>query len=140
MDRDSWHRARLVLQTSSEENRAALCHVESAAFVVCLDDGSEPVLNPGASGKGGRCRRMLGGDGDGAHSRGGNRWMDKSFQLIVDEEGNGGSNIEHSWSEAPVPLDMFLSKAFRLVRVIVEEQKRRSRIGEVGATAGAGLP
>ena len=53
--------------------------------------------------------------------------MDKSFQLIVDEEGNGGSNIEHSWSEAPVPLDMFLSKAFRLVRVFVEEQKRRAR-------------
>ncbi len=71
------------------------------------------------------------------YGSGGNRWMDKSFQLIVDEDGNGGSNIEHSWSEAPVPLDMFLRKAFRLVRVIVEEQKRKAREGELGAAARA---
>ena len=70
MDRDSWYEARRILQSSSEANRAALGVVESAAFLVCLDDGSEPVLASDGSGRGGRCRRMLGGDGVGMHARG----------------------------------------------------------------------
>ena len=68
LDRDSWHAARNILRLSSSQNRVALSQIESAAFVVCLDDGSEQVMDD--ADRSGRCRRMLGGDGIGCHVRG----------------------------------------------------------------------
>ncbi|KAL0583000.1 hypothetical protein ABG067_007060 [Albugo candida] len=69
-------------------NKKSLEAIESSVFVVVLED---LTMNDWTSmGK------------DLLHGNGGNRWFDKSFQLIVYSNGVAGFNAEHSWADAPV--------------------------------------
>ena len=93
-DRTKWARTRADF-FSSGLNQASLDIIEKAAFIVVLDDVSyefsvekpEQLSDFGAS--------LL-------HGQGSNRWFDKSFQLVVGENGRIGLNGEHSWADAPV--------------------------------------
>lgn len=71
-------------------NRLSLQAIETAAFVVSLDDEAyETDIYKGADldhfGK-----TML-------HGNGHNRWFDKSFTLCIGTNGRLGFNAEHSW-------------------------------------------
>lgn len=72
-------------------NRISLHTIESAAFIVSLDDEAyETDIF-----KGGRL------DGFGKtmlHGNGHNRWFDKNFNLCIGTNGRIGFNAEHSWS------------------------------------------
>ncbi|KAI0457781.1 acyltransferase ChoActase/COT/CPT [Xylaria acuta] len=81
-NRDVWTDARKVLLDASPKNAAALEAIESASFVVCLDDASPVTLEE-------RARQYWHGDGQ-------NRWYDKPLQFIVNDNGTSGFMGEHS--------------------------------------------
>lgn len=81
-NRDVWTDAREVLLKAHSSNAAALKAIESASFVVCLDDASPVTLEE-------RARQYWHGDGC-------NRWFDKPTQFIINENGTSGFIGEHS--------------------------------------------
>ncbi|KAI0176070.1 acyltransferase ChoActase/COT/CPT [Hypoxylon sp. FL1284] len=81
-NRDVWTDARQVLIDASPKNKAALEAVDSAAFVVCLDDAAPITLEE-------RAHQYWHGDGQ-------NRWYDKPAQFIVNDNGTSGFQGEHS--------------------------------------------
>ncbi|KAI1348188.1 acyltransferase ChoActase/COT/CPT [Xylaria sp. FL0043] len=81
-NRDVWTDARKILLDASPKNTAALEAIESASFVVCLDDASPVTLEE-------RAHQYWHGDGQ-------NRWYDKPLQFIVNDNGTSGFMGEHS--------------------------------------------
>ncbi|KJZ78122.1 hypothetical protein HIM_02759 [Hirsutella minnesotensis 3608] len=81
-NRDVWADARNVLLEASDKNKAALKEIESASFVVCLDDAAPVTLEE-------RAHQYWHGDGA-------NRWYDKPLQFIVNDNGTSGFMGEHS--------------------------------------------
>ncbi|TRX93113.1 hypothetical protein FHL15_005981 [Xylaria flabelliformis] len=81
-NRDAWTDARKILLDASPKNAAALEAIESASFVVCLDDASPVTLEE-------RAHQYWHGDGK-------NRWYDKPLQFIVNDNGTSGFMGEHS--------------------------------------------
>lgn len=88
-NRTKWAQARNSMFNKGI-NRISLHAIESAAFVVSLDDEAyETNIYKGAQldsfGK-----AML-------HGNGHNRWFDKSFNLCIGTNGRIGFNAEHAW-------------------------------------------
>nr|POE94694.1 carnitine o-acetyltransferase, mitochondrial [Quercus suber] len=81
-NRDNWADMRQRLIQTSPANKSALESIESASFVVCLDDASPVTLHE-------RARQYWHGDGC-------NRWFDKPAQFIVNDNGTSGFMGEHS--------------------------------------------
>lgn len=69
-------------------NKRSLDAIEKAVFVVVLQD-DEP-----------NDWTLMGKDL--IHGSGGNRWFDKSFNLVVYKSCVAGINAEHAWADAPV--------------------------------------
>jgi len=81
-NRDNWAEARDRLLATSAQNKACLQAIESASFVVCLDDATPVTLHE-------RARQYWHGDGS-------NRWFDKPLQFIINDNGTSGFMGEHS--------------------------------------------
>jgi carnitine O-acetyltransferase len=81
-NRDIWTEARGVLLKAHPSNAKALEAIESASFVVCLDDAAPVTLEE-------RARQYWHGDGA-------NRWFDKPLQFIINDNGTSGFMGEHS--------------------------------------------
>ncbi|OTA81133.1 hypothetical protein M434DRAFT_401479 [Hypoxylon sp. CO27-5] len=81
-NRDIWTDARKILLDASPKNKAAIEAIESASFVVCLDDAAPVTLEE-------RAHQYWHGDGQ-------NRWFDKPLQFIVNDNGTSGFIGEHS--------------------------------------------
>ncbi|KAI9883092.1 MAG: Rho-type gtpase-activating protein [Watsoniomyces obsoletus] len=81
-NRDIWADARQRLMNAHPTNKAALEAIESASFVVCLDDAAPVTLEE-------RAHQYWHGDGA-------NRWFDKPLQFIVNDNGTSGFIGEHS--------------------------------------------
>ncbi|KAI0841829.1 acyltransferase ChoActase/COT/CPT [Hypoxylon sp. FL0890] len=81
-NRDIWTDARKVLLDASPKNKAAIEAIESASFVVCLDDAAPVTLEQ-------RAHQYWHGDGQ-------NRWYDKPLQFIINDNGTSGFLGEHS--------------------------------------------
>ncbi|XP_017865145.1 PREDICTED: carnitine O-palmitoyltransferase 1, liver isoform isoform X1 [Drosophila arizonae] len=81
-------------------NHIALRTIESAAFVLSLDD--EPfefdLKRPELLDSFGK--KLL-------HGNGYNRWFDKSFTVCVGNNGRVGFNAEHTWSDAAIASHMW---------------------------------
>jgi len=99
MNRDEWADAREILLNIHPRNYVLMETLESALFVLCLDDFSPKNLED-------RFGSVLYGDGQ-------NRWFDKSFQFIVGKNGKFAVNGEHSG------LDGY--PVHRLIRYIYDE-------------------
>ncbi|ORX80380.1 acyltransferase ChoActase/COT/CPT [Basidiobolus meristosporus CBS 931.73] len=90
-DRDNWADAREHLLSIDPTNRASLARIQSALFAVCLDD------------------RNISSDLNIAHRNtftgmdGHNRWFDTCMSIVLDRNGNGGVNGEHSPCDALIP-------------------------------------
>jgi carnitine O-acetyltransferase len=82
LDRDEWASRRSELIGAGELNTQSLRVIETALFVVCLDE-SEPAGLEELS-------RVL------LHSDGKNRFFDKSIQIVVCRNAKAGINMEHS--------------------------------------------
>uniref|UniRef100_UPI00358DFAF7 carnitine O-palmitoyltransferase 2, mitochondrial-like isoform X2 n=1 Tax=Myxine glutinosa TaxID=7769 RepID=UPI00358DFAF7 len=83
--RDVWARLRKKLQ--AQGHGSALSLIESALFCLCLDDQDLKENN----------NQVLFGSG-------GDRWFDKSVQVIVGKDGFTGIQFEHSWSNAMMAM------------------------------------
>lgn len=81
-NRDLWTDARATLLAAHASNATALKTIESASFVVCLDDAAPVTLEE-------RAHQYWHGDGS-------NRWFDKPLQFIINENGTSGFVGEHS--------------------------------------------
>ncbi|KAM7204438.1 carnitine acetyl transferase [Naviculisporaceae sp. PSN 640] len=81
-NRDIWTDARATLLAADAGNAKALELIESASFVVCLDDAAPVTLEE-------RAHAYWHGDGQ-------NRWYDKPLQFIVNDNGTSGFMGEHS--------------------------------------------
>ncbi|KAI1177448.1 acyltransferase ChoActase/COT/CPT [Nemania sp. FL0916] len=81
-NRDIWADAREHMLAASPNNAQALEAIESASFVVCLDDAAPVTLEE-------RAHQYWHGDGQ-------NRWYDKPLQFIVNDNGTSGFMGEHS--------------------------------------------
>ncbi|KAF2742096.1 acyltransferase ChoActase/COT/CPT [Sporormia fimetaria CBS 119925] len=81
-NRDIWTDVYGQLKSASPVNAASLKAIESAAFVVCLDDASPVTLEE-------RAHQYWHGDGS-------NRWFDKPLQFIINDNGTSGFMGEHS--------------------------------------------
>ena len=92
IDRCDWAQAREDY-FSEGINRASLREIERALFILWLDENSPSKWSE-------RGTLLMHGDGT-------NRWFDKSFQLIVFENGFAGLNAEHSWADAPIPAHLW---------------------------------
>ncbi|GAV03843.1 hypothetical protein RvY_14218 [Ramazzottius varieornatus] len=87
-ERNNW--AQLRQQMVNDGNEAMLRKVDSALFVLSLDeDGIQDVKQ--------YCKSML-------HGNGLNRWFDKSFSMIVDKAGRAAVNFEHAWGDGVAVL------------------------------------
>ncbi|KAF2821082.1 acyltransferase ChoActase/COT/CPT [Ophiobolus disseminans] len=80
-NRDVWSEVYPKLKASNV-NAASLKDIESASFIVCLDDASPVTLEE-------RAHQYWHGDGS-------NRWFDKPLQFIVNDNGTSGFMGEHS--------------------------------------------
>ncbi|QSZ35658.1 hypothetical protein DSL72_006780 [Monilinia vaccinii-corymbosi] len=81
-NRDIWTDAREVLLKANPSNAKVLREIESASFVVCLDDAAPVTLEE-------RAHQYWHGDGA-------NRWFDKPLQFIINNNGTSGFMGEHS--------------------------------------------
>ncbi len=82
LNRTEWAVLRKSLTAASPENAQSLGLIDSALFVVCLDDATPENLGLAA-------RNALHGDGR-------NRWFDKPLQFIFSANGWVGINVEHA--------------------------------------------
>ncbi|KAF2860508.1 carnitine O-acetyltransferase [Piedraia hortae CBS 480.64] len=81
-NRDKWTDMYQRLIKSSPMNKEAVEKVQSAGFIVCLDDAKPVTLRE-------RATQYWHGDGS-------NRWFDKPLQFIINDNGTSGFNGEHS--------------------------------------------
>ena len=81
-NRDIWADARQLLLKADPANGKAIDTIESASFVVCLDDAAPITLEE-------RAHQYWHGDGA-------NRWNDKPLQFIINDNGTSGFTGEHS--------------------------------------------
>lgn len=95
-ERDLWANTRAYL--SQIGNQEILQKIDSAIFTMILDD-----MHVGTD-YNELIRTYL-------HADGTNRWFDKSFSLIVTNDGYAGINFEHSWGDGVAVL--------RFLKVIV---------------------
>ncbi|KAG5684914.1 hypothetical protein PVAND_014123 [Polypedilum vanderplanki] len=113
-DRPKWAQAR-EKYFSRGVNKTSLYLIESAAFVVSLDD--EPfefdMARPEKLDEFGR--KLL-------HGKGCDRWFDKSFTLCVASNGRIGFNAEHTWADAPIMAHIW-------EHIVLEEAKRYDENG-----------
>ena len=90
LDRRTWAGLRERLHSSDPTNAASLESIDSALFVLALDDASptEPLEVSSTF----------------LHGKGGGRWYDKSFTLIVTANGKAAINFEHAWGDGVAVL------------------------------------
>jgi len=81
-NRDTWTEMREALIAANPGNQSALQTIESASFVVCLDDAAPITLEE-------RAHQYWHGDGA-------NRFFDKPLQFIINDNGTSGFLGEHS--------------------------------------------
>lgn len=82
LERNEWTKVRNLLEINNKDN---LQDIDSALFMVCLEDDSPQSMEDIQ-----KC--ML-------HGNGKNRWFDKSFQIIITKNSKCGINFEHSWGD-----------------------------------------
>ncbi|KAJ7332709.1 hypothetical protein JRQ81_014889 [Phrynocephalus forsythii] len=95
-ERDTW--AKLRQELLDNGNMETLRKVDSAIFCLCLDDFPIRDITH-------LSQVMLHGDGI-------NRWFDKSFNLILTQDGIAAINFEHSWGDGVAVL-RFQNEVFR---------------------------
>ncbi|CAK7269240.1 Carnitine O-acetyltransferase mitochondrial [Sporothrix epigloea] len=81
-NRDVWADARKALIDASPINAESLAVIDSAAFLVCLDEAAPVTFEE-------RAHQYW-------HGNGSNRWFDKPLQFIICDNGTSGFMGEHS--------------------------------------------
>ncbi|XP_055524768.1 carnitine O-acetyltransferase-like [Wyeomyia smithii] len=93
LPRDNWYEAYTVL-TADATNRETIKAIQSSLFVLSLD---YEIANSSGDDVIDACHLLIHGGGSSANS--GNRWYDKTLQLVVAPNGINGLTYEHSPAE-----------------------------------------
>lgn len=93
LPRDNWHEAYEVLRANPANNKT-LDAIQSSLFVLSLD---YEIKNSTGDDIIDACHLLIHGGGSNANS--GNRWYDKTLQLVVGPNGVNGLTYEHSPAE-----------------------------------------
>jgi len=135
LPRSSWAKARTALCESSEQNAAALSIIDSALFVLVLDDFAPNDVHELAANML-HGMNLLADDETETYQVGSclNRWYDK-LQLIVCEDGKAGCNFEHSGIDGHTALrfvsDVFAETVISFADSIVDLIHGRGRIQHI---------
>ena len=106
-DRDNWGRAYHAL-AMDKDNQDSFKSIERSIFALCLDDETPPV--PESEWRNDWSAQTLHGGGSTQNS--GNRWFDKTMQMIVGKNGGVGVVYEHSPAEGP-PIAAMLDHVYK---------------------------
>ncbi|XP_017046635.1 carnitine O-acetyltransferase isoform X2 [Drosophila ficusphila] len=117
--RDNWAEAYEIL-SGVPGNKEALKTIQSALFTVSLD---ECTAFPEGEDADELIRSLIHGSGSKVNS--GNRWMDKTIQLVVNPNGNVGFTYEHSPAEGQ-PIAMMMD-------YVVQKMKEDPNYGQSGS-------
>ena len=101
-DRDVWAKAREELVSSSANNKENLNIIDSALFVVSLDDTTYDIERQRIE----SAHNFLHGFTDKTKNYV-NRWFDKSFSILMTRDGQSAINFEHSWGDGVAVLRFF---------------------------------
>lgn len=107
LNRDEWahHREKLI---SDSENMKNLQQIDSAIFVVCLDNDIDFLSLKNMDHRILHSHNFLHGCLNlGSQKRPLNRWFDKSFSMIFTKDGQSAINFEHSWGDGVAVLRFF---------------------------------
>jgi carnitine O-palmitoyltransferase 2 len=107
-DRDTWAEARNRLTSSSSQNLISLETLDSAIFVICIDDFVPQDKRDLSEASHNFLHGNISRQGDKPL----NRWFDKSFSAVFDQSGTVCINFEHSWGDGVTILGTF-EKVFR---------------------------
>ncbi|CAK8673643.1 unnamed protein product [Clavelina lepadiformis] len=123
-DRDSWGRAYHTLN-KDQQNHNSFHSIHRAIFALCLDQES-PVVpdDQWRSDLSGRCLH-----GGGSKLNSGNRWNDKTIQMIVDKNGGVGLLYEHSPAEGP-PIAAMLDYVYKHCENLGQQHTTSSSLPE----------
>ena len=116
-NRDTWARARRLLM---ERNSDQLEAIDSALFNLVLDDAltdNDPIKISKLflHGNGANRYLMFLQQSQGVHlhnTKLDSRWFDKSFSLIVAQDGKAAVNFEHSWGDG-VAVMRFINESLK---------------------------
>ncbi|XP_053196487.1 carnitine O-acetyltransferase-like [Scomber japonicus] len=95
--RKTWDKAYINLM-NDETNRESVSAIQRSIFTLCLDRAMPQVSDESSDITG--TKQMVHGGGSQCNS--GNRWFDKSLQLIVGEDGSCGGNALHVAADGTV--------------------------------------
>ena len=112
--RAEWAASREALRNHHPNNATALETIETALFLVCLDDVT-PADTLAA------CDHLL-------HGNSGSRYFDKSLSFIVFGDGTAGINVEHCGLDGTTVLGLVDT----MLSASAEEQSARSRAQSQG--------
>lgn len=117
-NRDFWVEARNKLLAASPDNEQALRDIESAGFLVCLDDATPVTLEE-------RAHQYWHGDGS-------NRWFDKPLQFIINDNGTAGFMGEHSMMDGTPThrVNDYINNLIFNNRIDLSEKSVRSNLPE----------
>ncbi|KAH8407949.1 hypothetical protein KR222_004993, partial [Zaprionus bogoriensis] len=129
--RTRWALDREALQRQDERNRRNLELIETALLVLCLDEplglnfnargfsGATPTVHTaGERDETNMAHEMIHGGGSEFNS--GNRWFDKTMQIIICTDGSWGLCYEHSTSEG-IAVVQLLEKIYKQILEHPEE-------------------
>jgi hypothetical protein len=92
-NRDVWAKQRDDLIAMDEVNAHTLQMIETALFVLVLDDTAPATMEEMAH--------------IAAHRYGKALWFDKNFNMIVTQNARCLTNVDHTWADAPVMVHMY---------------------------------
>ncbi|PNF42901.1 Carnitine O-acetyltransferase [Cryptotermes secundus] len=101
--RDTWARVHSDL-VKDARNRRSVEAIQTSLFLLCLDGPTSNIRAPNIATM--DALKMIHGGGSKENS--GNRWFDKTIEIVVGEEGEVGITVEHSPAEA-VPIAMLMN-------------------------------
>ncbi len=125
LPRKDWAVAKQTLMLVSEKNRNALEIIDSALFILCLDDLIPNNIHEAASNMLHGTTKLVENKETKKFYQSGtcsNRWYDK-LQIIVTKDGNAGINFEHSALDGHTALrmasDVYAESVVQLAQSII---------------------
>ncbi|KAJ1644642.1 hypothetical protein IWQ61_010397 [Dispira simplex] len=121
-NRAIWARERENLIQTAPQNAVNFSTIDSALFAICLEDQVDPLSATDTN----RAKDYFF-----RNTNGRNRWMDKSIQLIVLNNGRTGMNGEHTPSDAATPGAIMNYVLAQEARNEVPKSVNHVRVGDV---------
>nr|CAB3233614.1 carnitine O-acetyltransferase-like [Phallusia mammillata] len=114
LDRDRWAKAYRSL-VGDASNQASVKSIQQSIFTLCLDRSDSSSNKNWRSDFALNCLH-----GGGSQLNTGNRWFDKTIQMVVDENGGVGLVYEHAPAEGP-PIAALLDHVYKFCENIQNE-------------------